>query len=188
MGSGPFTRGFLNGWNKGNEFGYRAMLQEQGDTPVPTFPTKGLQLVWRWNYTREKRVAALPESHFIPLVLLVDVRGTVRTACCWYDAAPGRLPRTDLVYVNRNELRPQWQPRSEEEGDTCVVTWKALAPILGSLPKGPDPAESVDLGYDTPPQQVADFIRGLKPTASPPRMYRGDMVLNAELVQKARGR
>lgn len=188
MDSGPFTReGFLKGWNKGNEYGYRAMLQEESDTHVPTFPTKGLQLVWKWNYTRNKRSAGFPESHLIPLVQLVDVHGKVRTACFWFDGGPGRLPRTDLVYVGRHELRPHRQSGSEES-DMCVVPWKTLAPLFGNFPKGPDPVESVDLNYENPPEEIADFIRGLKPTESPPRIYRGDMVLNAELVQQARGR
>jgi len=69
MGSGPYsTKGFLTGWNTGNEYAYGAFFQMQ--MPSHKFfslPAAELESVWRWNASIAATQAKFGESLFVPL-------------------------------------------------------------------------------------------------------------------------
>lgn len=53
MGDGPFSiKGFLQGWNAGNRFGYRAVLSQGDQNENRVYPTADLERIWRWNFNR----------------------------------------------------------------------------------------------------------------------------------------
>ena len=53
MGEGEYsTDGFLAGWNKGNDIGYRAVLDTHMDEVMLTLPAPRIEECWRWNYAR----------------------------------------------------------------------------------------------------------------------------------------
>ena len=73
----PFSRErFLQSWNEGNRFGYRAMLKEQSK-PVFTWPARRIEEVWEWNYTRP--LERVSENVFVPAIFAVEVEGEAKS-------------------------------------------------------------------------------------------------------------
>jgi hypothetical protein len=53
MGEGEFSsQNFMSGWNKGNEFGYRAITEQHPNQKLPTLPTAKIEACWRWNFAQ----------------------------------------------------------------------------------------------------------------------------------------
>lgn len=68
-GDGPYSReSFLNGWNHGNAFGYRAIAGERGIGDALVAEDDLIERVWAWNYNIETQRDAVGEIAFLPRI------------------------------------------------------------------------------------------------------------------------
>jgi len=119
MGEGEYSpEGFLRGWNAGNAFGYRAIVEmrarEEADIQFDALPAAAREAEWRWNYGKEEYTEILCEHEFlcgfVPTVFLMKLNGIERvtTAVVWGEAIPIALPSVELIIVPGEPLRSLW--------------------------------------------------------------------------------
>lgn len=188
MGRGEFSiAGFLAGWNVGNQFGYDAIVSQHGDTAtLHAKPTLELESCWRWNQARASLQAEVGESAFVPRIVFMTLGGAVRSGAVWGDAIPAILPAVDVLLIPRKEHAPRrFLMRAQ---DLACVPWVAAIPTLSGFPARDEPAKHYRLLYENAPAAVSSFVRGLSPTVEKPEILSNDKVLNAELLDDARGR
>jgi len=183
MGDGEYSpEGFLRGWNNGNAFGYRAMLQQQPGAVHHTMPSALIETVWRWNRSVEERQQGIGDGAFVPTVFFFDVAGTLRTGVVWGDAIPILLPRVDVVMAPRKELAPRRLLRRAE--DSVLFRWEELERVLSRFARESDGALPAHrLFYDDPPEDVAQLFRSKSPNTEPIKGVSFDQVLDQELAR-----
>lgn len=185
MADGPYSReGFLRGWNHGNEFGYRAILQ-QDDAPsdIYTKPTKELEDIWRWNHAKGSRQELLGEDIFVPQIIFITVDGKAASTCVWPDAIPSLIPSVDFVYVRRIELAPKgWFTKTQE--DYCLVPRKDYIGALRPYYTNEFGMDAFKLPEPYSPKELKDFVTGLDPRAGKVQGIGKDVVINFELADK----
>jgi hypothetical protein len=71
---------------EGESVGPLACAASIDDEKPYRLPTAALERIWRWNYTREKRAAALGEDIYVPRIFHFEVDGKLRTGIVWGDA------------------------------------------------------------------------------------------------------
>lgn len=183
--SGPYSaKGFIRGWNVGNEFGYRAFLNnEKFPDPIHSRPTAELQAIWSWNLNRDLDYSKINEDIFIPRVFFILLDGKLGSVAVWPDAISALLPATDFLYIPRKELAPKPWFRKREE-DFCVLTKPDYPSFFQQYETKEFELPAYKLPTPDTPSNIKDFVR--KQTA-----YQGttegigiDQVLNAELVEQ----
>lgn len=104
MGDGPYSReGFLRGWNAGNRFGHRAMLQTQGGMQTLAVPAAVNGALWRWNFAKSRcqetfeDTPELPPAYVPTAIPILDTKGQVRTCVFWTRDMPLVLPEVEWV-------------------------------------------------------------------------------------------
>lgn len=182
MGVGPYqSEGFLEGWRRGNEFGYQAILGQNRTEQVYTLPTIEIERIWLWNLRRAARQAEVGDGLFVPRVVYLDVDGAPQSAVVWPDGIPSVVPRVDLLIVPRQQLAPR--RLFSKTPDRALVTWPEAEPLLrahASLVDGP----AYSISYLTPPTEVVAFIKRLKSSDEQLKGIAADTILNAELAAK----
>ena len=183
MGDGEYSpEGFLRGWNNGNAFGYRAMLQQQPGAVHYTMPSAIIETVWRWNHSVEERQRGIGDGAFVPTVFFFDVAGTLRTGAVWGDAIPILLPRVDVVLAPRKELAPRRLLRRAE--DSVLFRWDELERALSRFPRESDGAlPAYRLFYDDPPADIEQLVRSKPANTQPIKGVSFDQVLDQELAR-----
>lgn len=183
MGDGEYRPDLLlNGWNKGNEFGYKAIAKHQGMAgEVPHLPTVDLLGAWEWNFKRKALQERLGELTFVPGVMFFVVDGKPSTAAVWPDGIPIAVPKVDYFIVPRNELAPKKLFRRVE--DRTVVSAEIALPLLAKY--GRKDQGTLILDYVEPPPEIAKFIQALPKTALQITGVSADRMLNSELVANA---
>lgn len=185
MGNGQYsTKGFLTGWNTGNEYAYEAFLQMQ--TPSHKFfslPAAELEKVWRWNASIATTQAAYGESLFVPRIMPLSVNGELRTVVVWGDGIPELIPDVDLVLVMRDELAPP-SPGGVRQKDRCLITQQSVDAILAPLSDNGYALRVRKPQYNVAPQAVRTFIESLTPTSAHITGVAMDAILDAEIVRK----
>jgi hypothetical protein len=188
MGDGPFTpEGFVNGWNAGNAFGYRAILKsENAPKVVYSRPRSELESTWRWNLERERIQSTLGDDVFVPRISWVMLGGAVASAVVWPDAIPTLIPAVDLLIIPRDELAPRGFFSKASKKDTCYIPYEQAVNCLA--PPTPNkyslPAH-IPTGKTATPD-ARSFVKRLTPNLQKPQFIAADSVLNAELVDASR--
>ena len=184
MGIGEFeVQRFVTGWNKGNEIGYGAILNDPEFSPPATLPTSTQHYMWRWNFGRNRLQATLGEDVYVPPILVFRKAGDVVTATLWPDAIPIAVPEVDYFLVGRDELAPRRFLRRAK--DLVAVKRERVMPELEAH-RSPQHREHFVLGYGKAPKQLADFVTAL-PAGDPEIERLGlDQVLDRELVEQQR--
>lgn len=185
MGDGPFsTDGFLRGWNAGNRFGYKTYLSSDDRPQIHVYPTSGLEQVWNWNFNRKSLQDHFGDGIFVPIIMFMGVEGRnqARTSIVWPDAHPIYMPKTDLVFLIRDELSSS--PGVNGSYETTVVEWSEIELVIGGYPYD-EKTGCYRLEYDSAPPSLSDFVRAI-PLVPHDRIagLPYDTVLNAELVNK----
>ncbi len=121
MGDGPYSaEGFLRGWNAGNGFAAKVMV-DRGASAV-ALPRATNQAVWMWNVSREAYMDLLGSIEmigvFVPTAMIMEVDGAPCTAVIWGEAMPIALPHVDwIISVGPEEDQaPKWIRYAEIEG------------------------------------------------------------------------
>ena len=182
MGEGVYVaEKFLSGWNCGNAFGYRAILNDEtfkhGTSQLPTVT---LHKAWRWNRARSGLQAEVGEAKFVPRILFINLGDETVTAAVWPDGIPVVVAPVDYLLVPRKELAPKKFFRKIE--DTTLLAWKAALRMLLKHGSQNDDG-SISLNYTVPPPDVVRFVQSL-PSES--RTYSGvaaDKVLDREICE-----
>lgn len=188
MGDGEYSpQGFVSGWNAGNTFGYRAAGASLEEEKPHLLPTAVLERIWRWNYTREKRAAALGDDPYVPRIFHFQADGRLQSGIVWGDAMPILIPQVDLILAPREKLAPRRLFRAQK--DKVLCTWGEIAPLLSTFPQVDDYLPAWRLFYREIPRAIEAFFRSLKPLPDAPagmKIVAMDSVLNAEIYEEAR--
>jgi hypothetical protein len=177
---GVFTvAGFLKGWNQGNAFAYRAMLQERSE-PVSTWPSERIQQVWEWNYSRSAVQEQLGDDIFVPSIFAAQVDGQLLDVAIWPPGCPILLPTVDavLVPVNQND---------EESQDLALVRWEELLPLLGAYEEQPEGGGlgRYRLAFEQWPPNLASFLNQPRTKIENLNGVGLDEILDQEMVEQA---
>ncbi|HEX4350991.1 MAG TPA: hypothetical protein VH251_11415 [Verrucomicrobiae bacterium] len=185
MGEGEYsTEKFLSGWNKGNEFGYRAILQQNPGTNPSTLSTAQIENCWRWNLMQPRLQQQLGESVFVPRFMFLLREGKVLTTIVWPDGIPSAVPVAEVVIIPRKAVLPKKFFRSTE--DQVVASWNEVAPIIEQFPLEQGPLPYHLMKYAEIPAKVLAQLRSLAPTNEKPTGISVDKILNAEIVAKSK--
>jgi len=158
MGEGEYSRkGFLDGWNAGNEFAYRAILRSQ-QPDYFTMPSKKLRYYWEWNLvSKELQAKYLDLDVFVPTILLLSVDRRASTAIVWGDGVAIALPDVDYLIMPRRELAPsKWMTTKEDE---VFLPLEAAESTVAGYPSHDRPLRHRLLDYETPPPEIVRFFR-----------------------------
>ncbi len=185
MGDGEYNPELLlNGWNKGNAFGYSAILKQHSDpTTITHLPTSTLMDAWRWNHGRLALQEHLGDSKFVPRIMFLVVEGKPSTAATWPDGIPIAVPDVDYFIVPRKELAPTKFFRRVE--DHTIVHADSVRELFRRYSRSAGGSDVLD--YVEPPREVADFVRSLPKTNFTVRGVAADSMLNSELVTGVAG-
>jgi hypothetical protein len=187
MGEGEYsTEKFLSGWNKGNEFGYQAILQQQPGTNPSTLSTAQIETCWRWNLAQPELQQQLGENVFVPRYMFLLREGKVQTTVVWPDGIPSAIPEADAVIIPRKTILPKKFFRSPE--DQVIANWNEVASILEQFPFAQGAVPYRSMSYAEIPPNVLTQLRNLTPTIEKPTGISVDKILNAELVTKLKAK
>jgi len=158
MGEGEYSRrGFLDGWNAGNEFAYQAVLRGQ-QPEYFTMPSPKIRYCWQWNLIRPELEAQYAQLDvFVPRIFLLSTGGRASTAVVWGDGVAIALPDVDYLIMPRQEFAPF--NRVKTEGDEVFLRFEAAESILADYPSNERPLPHRLLDYDTPPAKIVRFFK-----------------------------
>ncbi len=185
MAIGPYSKeGFLKGWNHGNEFGYSAILGND-DAPEIVFskPTKEIEEIWNWNFSKEMKDIEIDEDIFIPRIMYIVVDGVLGSACVWPDGISTLIPYVDFLYVPRKDLAPKRIFKKKEE-DYCIIPRNNFPDFLNHYVTNEFELKSFKLPSPETPKMIKDYVRKLKPFKGKVEGVGLDSVLNSEIVEK----
>lgn len=185
MGTGAYSKdGFLKGWNRGNEFGYRAILKNPKTdlATLSTYPTWHIEQIWKWNFNRDMVQRQLGESTFVPKVSFLRKEGRPASAAVWPDAIAALIPEVDLLIIPRRELAP-WTLFQKKE-DRCLIGFSEVSKLLGPYLSNNYNMPSFLLPHSDSPKAIRDFVRGLNPFTGNIEGISVDKVLDQELVDR----
>lgn len=187
MGEGEYSsEGFLSGWNRGNEFGYRSILSQHPNENIPALPTSQIESCWRWNLGHDDLQTELGEDVFVPRIMFFEREGRVMSGVVWPDGIPSAVPEADLVVIPRKTILPKKFFRHPE--DLVIASWAEVKPILDTFPEKSGALPYRCMEYSDPPENIVSFLRAMQPTSEKVEALPADKVLNAELVAKARAK
>ncbi len=185
LGDGPFNEeGFLRGWNKGNAFAHRAVLQaDKGPKEVYCRPSHELEAIWRWNLGRSDLQRRMGKGTFVPRIFWVVVEGVLSSAVVWPDGIPELLPAVDVYFIAREQLAPRIFFMRRE--DACLVRRADLQPFIGAFDSASYALPVHHFNFQHPPDEFCDFVRRLRPEIKKRPKPAMDEVLTRELVEAA---
>ena len=187
MGDEPFTKeGFLRAWNHGNEFGYSAILRgENAPQRLFTFPTNGLESIWRWNLQKTSIQKSLTEDIFVPRIFFMEIAGQVVSAAVWPDAISELIPSVDYLIIGRDELAPK-PFFGNRKKDQIIVPMSEFTELLQGYATTDYALPSYKLPSPRVPDSIRERIRKLKTTGITAEGISSDQVLNEEIVNKTK--
>ena len=188
MGDGPFTEeGFLRGWNKGNAFGYRAILRsDKPPKEVYARPREETGAIWRWNYEKENTQQTFGERIFVPRIFCVVADGALCSAAVWPDGIAELVPAVDLYFIDRDRLAPR--RLFTRKKDSCLVRRSELEAALGPFESTKYPLPCRLFDHQEPSKEVRKFVGEIRSEAKKSSGLAMDQVLDRELVEESSNR
>ena len=184
MGVGEYDSAkFLSGWAKGNEAGYRAVLEGKIESAamIPVLPGREIRRIWKWNLHRKERQAQVGDHCFVPILMFHDLGGVPKTFVVWPDGIPSLLPRADFIFINRKDLAPKRLFRRVP--DNILVPWSELEGVITRF-SSPVEGPAFRLNYASRPPDLAKAIERIPAAIPDLKRLSPDSVLDAELVAK----
>lgn len=176
---GPFSQAaFLDGWNAGNQFAYRAMLKERTE-PVRTWRSEKIQQTWEWNYSRQTEQERVGENMFVPGIFALDVNGEVLSVAIWPPDCAILLPAVDAVLV------PLAQSGKQSE-ELAVVRWDEVLPVVQAHQEQAPGLVRYQLAFEQWPADITEFLQRERATMEGTNGVSFDELLDEELVEAAR--
>jgi hypothetical protein len=187
MANGPYTmEGFLRGWNAGNEFGYRAFLENpQAAAQKPfAYSAAAIERFWLWNLNRNSIQTQFGEELFVPRIMFLILAGKVASYVVWGDAIPSLIPQVDVVLVPRKQLAPRGL--FQKKDDMCLVPFGDVARAFVQYMVRDYNLPALLIPHPESPAAVKDFVRRLRPHNEKLAGISVDKVLDQELVERYR--
>lgn len=175
------------GWEHGNRFGYKAVLQDKdGPDKIFSRPEQELTAIWQWNHSKEALSAAMTEDIFIPRIMFAIFDGELASLCVWPDAISTLIPKVDRIWIPRSELAPR-PLLGRRKDDECVIPFSAAVAVLQPYRVGGYSVDAYKLPAPITPPEIAAFVRKLSATKINVKGISLDQVLTRELADEARG-
>lgn len=186
MNDGIYSaEGFIRGWNNGNEFSYRSILNMQdADVNPQTKPAEELEKIWSWNKNRRVLDEKLTEDIFIPKIMFGVIDGQFGTFSVWPDAIPTLIPKTDFLYIPRSELAPKAGWFKKKEDDFAFISFSKALPLIAQFSVADFDLSAYKLPVNNLPKTIVGFVKGLEKFEGQIEGIGADQVLNSELVDK----
>jgi hypothetical protein len=186
MGDGEYSpEGFLRGWNTGNAFGYRSILQQNPNEKLLTLPTAWIEACWRWNLAKDELQNQFGEDVFVPRYLFLQREGRAVPTVVWPDGIPIAIPQAELVLIQRKDVLPKRFFRSVE--DVVWADWETVREIVEQYPLEQGALPYRLLNYPSVPEEIVTWLKQLQPSNEEIEAIGTDKILNAELVQQILG-
>ena len=160
MAEGPFTKeGFIRGWNYGNEFGYRSILNSD-DPPevIHHRPTNELYSIWQWNHQKSIIQDRLGENIFVPRIMFVVLENILTSVVVWPDAISTLIPQVDALIIPRSELAPKRFFKKKD--DICILQFDKVLNAINQYKTDNYCIPSYSLSYESTPTTIKSFIEG----------------------------
>lgn len=187
IGEGEFSSQlFLSGWNKGNEFGCRAVIEQHASEKPLTLPTAKIESCWRWNFAQAALQQKLTDDVFVPRFIFLNRGGVVAATVVWLDGIPIAMPEADFIFIQRKSILPKKFFRSVQ--DEVLASWGEVRPLFEQFPLEHGALPYRLLHYASPPDSLVSHLRGLKPNSEKLEGASIDKILNAEIVDRARAK
>lgn len=180
MTNGQFDeRAMTATWNKGNVAATHEIQNSSADQETFDLPTETLKQAWQWNFNRARLQESVGEATFVPLIMFASIEGTTVTSAVWPDAIPAVLPKVDHLCISRKDLAPR--KLFHKEPDVTFVSWDRAEPLLLKHGKA-DARGTIVLNYQTPPKEIASFVRKLPEELRTTLRLFPDRVMDREIV------
>ncbi len=184
MADGEYSgEGFLRGWNTGNGFGYRSILQQNPNAKLFTLPTAQLEACWQWNLAKDDLQAHYGEDVFVPRYLFLQRDGRAVPTVVWPDGIPIAMPAAELVLIQRKTVLPKRFFRSVE--DVVWADWESVRGIVEQYPVEQGALPYRLLHYPSVPPEIVSWLRQLQPSSEEIEAIGVDKILNSELLQQS---
>jgi hypothetical protein len=195
-------QGFLDGWNKSNQWATQAIrqLQASGETPLSGSlrrPAEMNRVFWAWNYNREDTSEELLDIHevgaFVPRIMHYRENDQPRSFCIFPQLVPTAVPRVDRVLITRDQLAEPFEAESKET--PAWVTWdelRAACPDYRVFEFDAEDCPTLEylILYDEEhypsreeaPEELARWVIALPDWPGRPDIVSPDEILDAELL------
>jgi hypothetical protein len=141
-----------------------------------TRPSTELMKIWRWNYQLRDAKAKFGDKVVIPRIRWMLVDGELHSAVLWANGAPAFIPGVEKVVIWRSEIPAPAQ--IIELKDLCIVGQSVLDEYLAPLKSIKEGLPMRSPTYVDVPDNVKEFIMGLKPEERPIEFLAMDRVLD----------
>jgi hypothetical protein len=178
----PWSRErFLAAWHAANLKACRSALRDSPAAVARVLPAAEQQARWRWNLALSSLQARLAQRVYVPRIQVLELSGALRTAVIWGDAIPMVLPEVEMLVLVRDELAGMGRPRP----DFALADWAEVEPLLGQFERFDEPR--VQFLVRPPTEELVSFFVGRQALLGRPVLVPPEQILDAELVQEARG-
>ena len=185
MGNGQYSpSGFLNGWNKGNEFALKSISRENKES-LFFLPTQKIEQYWNWNYNRNTFHKELNIDIFVPKFMFIIHEGEISPVIVWSDGIPVSLPDVQKIVIYRDELAPR--KLFSRKPDMSIIKKSDLEPLLTKYQvkeRFSTPYHILNYEIENRPIEIVNFIRSLSASRGELVPISVDKILNEELVGK----
>jgi hypothetical protein len=192
MGDGPYSAvGFLNGWNRGNLFGYEAIVAKSDLKDVLLADESLIESVWRWNLQRQTCQSEFGEDRFVPRAHWARRRtdGALVVYAVWGEGVWIALPDcvTHVLLVRNRTVSKGWLKGKEKVMETKLLSLDDVA-LLDGCEWRPVGGNRLLLGPVAPPvsRQVAAIFESPFEQKSPIEPFSTDHVLGTALMSQAK--
>ncbi len=185
MGEGSYdAEKFLLGFHHGNQVSYQTMKEvqkhEDQGIQINVMPQKTLNEMWGWNKNRVVYQEHLGKSYYVPPVWPMLIDGMLVTTTIWPDALPSFLPETDFIIISKKTD----QTNPDDYGDMqriSVEPWGVIFPHIESYSEKIQTDGYLINKYETPPEELKNFIRSLPENAKKIKRVAFDHIFDEEL-------
>jgi hypothetical protein len=187
MEQGEYShKGFLDGWNAGNEFGYKAIISQNGLAAVAgTLDSQTIERYWTWNFGRRQFQKELGDNIFVPRVSFCSYDGEVASFAVWPNGIPIALPVTDLLLVGRD--RKKASTGTEADNEFSLVRFADAKSLVHKFPRKIQGTAFHLLDYQRPPAIIEHWVDSLALYEKSIEGLAVGSILDAELVAKFAG-
>lgn len=167
------TEAFFRGYNFGNKFSYKSILNQSLGAQSFTLPAEVLERHWRWNFHRNELQESLDEDIFVPKISYQKLNGELKSYVVWTDAIPAMFPEVDAVVVYRMSLAPSTLFRKKQ--DYLIKDFSEILPFLGD--KTPEGFRKLAFA-----EKVQKWVKSLPTSKQELDIVTVDKVLDRELM------
>jgi hypothetical protein len=141
-------------------------------------PRQKMVDIWRWNYSREKRMESTDHLYFVPVIFFVEYGEGLKIASLWSDGIGTIFPEVDLIQCHKYKLAPRrWLLRQDQ---FCTVSFERFRDLITAYPLSNEPHKHWSLEYYRAPKEIKDRFRAIQQELPDYRMIPLEWILDEE--------